>query len=65
MLGETGLRRRNDRARSLVDPWIFRQIQDYVATGGYAAPTEQDRWRLHAPLLRDADRRGGADMVGR
>jgi tRNA-dihydrouridine synthase B len=28
------------------NPWIFRQIADYVATGRYDEPTEADRYRL-------------------
>ncbi|MBI1354665.1 MAG: tRNA dihydrouridine synthase DusB [Acidobacteria bacterium] len=28
------------------NPWIFRQIQQYVATGRYDEPTEADRYRM-------------------
>ena len=28
------------------NPWIFRQIQQYLATGRYDEPTHQDRYRL-------------------
>jgi nifR3 family TIM-barrel protein len=28
------------------NPWIFRQIQQYVATGRYDEPTEEDRYRM-------------------
>jgi tRNA-dihydrouridine synthase B len=28
------------------NPWIFRQIADYIATGSYTEPTESDRHRL-------------------
>jgi tRNA-dihydrouridine synthase len=28
------------------NPWIFRQIAQYTATGRYTAPTEQDRYRM-------------------
>jgi tRNA-dihydrouridine synthase B len=28
------------------NPWIFRQIADYLATGRYDEPTEDDRYRL-------------------
>jgi tRNA-dihydrouridine synthase B len=28
------------------NPWIFRQIADYLATGTYTQPTEQDRYKL-------------------
>ena len=28
------------------NPWIFRQIAEYTATGSYTQPTEQDRYQL-------------------
>uniref|UniRef100_E6PYU3 Dihydrouridine synthase TIM-barrel protein nifR3 n=1 Tax=mine drainage metagenome TaxID=410659 RepID=E6PYU3_9ZZZZ len=28
------------------NPWIFRQIAEYTATGSYARPTEADRYRM-------------------
>ena len=28
------------------NPWIFRQIAEYTATGNYTLPTEQDRYRM-------------------
>ena len=28
------------------NPWIFRQIAEYTATGSYTRPTEQDRYHL-------------------
>jgi nifR3 family TIM-barrel protein len=28
------------------NPWIFRQIAEYTATGSYAKPTEMDRYRM-------------------
>jgi tRNA-dihydrouridine synthase B len=28
------------------NPWIFRQIAEYTATGRYTKPTEQDRYRM-------------------
>ena len=28
------------------NPWIFRQIAQYTATGAYEAPTERDRYRM-------------------
>jgi nifR3 family TIM-barrel protein len=28
------------------NPWIFRQIAEYTATGRYTQPTEQDRYRM-------------------
>jgi tRNA-dihydrouridine synthase B len=28
------------------NPWIFRQIEEYLATGAYRQPTQQDRYRM-------------------
>jgi tRNA-dihydrouridine synthase B len=28
------------------NPWIFRQIAEYTATGQYTRPTEEDRYRM-------------------
>ena len=38
------------------NPWIFRQIEQYLATGRYDQPTEQRPLRDDAHLLRHADR---------
>ena len=37
------------------NPWIFRQIEQYLATGSYDQPTEQRPLRHDARLLRHAD----------
>ena len=34
------------------NPWIFRQIADYMGTGRYDEPTEMDRYRLLAGYFR-------------
>ena len=34
------------------NPWIFRQIQEYVATGDYFQPTEQDRYQMMSTYYR-------------
>src|ERR1700731_1340175 len=34
------------------NPWIFRQIADYVATGRYDEPTETDRYRMLSGYFR-------------
>ncbi len=47
------------------NPWIFRQIAQYTATGAYDEPTEQDRYgmiRGYYAMLMD---RGEPDLVGR
>jgi tRNA-dihydrouridine synthase B len=40
------------------NPWIFRQIAEYTATGSYTRPTESDRYRLirtYFAMLLDED----------
>ena len=47
------------------NPWIFKQIQDYVATGKYSTPTEDDRYeimRRYYSMLRDHE---APDAVGK
>ena len=45
------------------NPWIFRQIQQYIATGEYDEPTEQDRYEMirdyYQLLLNRGDRISG------
>ena len=45
------------------NPWIFRQIQQYVATGEYEQPTEQDRYEMirdyYRMLMNRSDRISG------
>ena len=47
------------------NPWIFRQIEQYLATGDYDQPTDRDRHemmrRYYAMLLENGDK----DMVGK
>jgi len=47
------------------NPWIFRQIRQYVETGAYDEPTQQDRYemmrRYYAMLMERAER----DIVGK
>ncbi|MBI5086365.1 MAG: tRNA dihydrouridine synthase DusB [Acidobacteria bacterium] len=47
------------------NPWIFRQIQEYVATGSYYQPTEQDRWNLMHTYFAMLIEKGGLDVVGK
>jgi tRNA-dihydrouridine synthase B len=47
------------------NPWIFRQIEQYLATGRYDQPTHQDRYeimRTYYAMLMD---RGEDDIVGK
>lgn len=47
------------------NPWIFRQISEYLATGSYWVPSERDRYdimRAYYTMLRDKD---AMDTVGK
>ncbi|MBL8213463.1 MAG: tRNA dihydrouridine synthase DusB [Bryobacterales bacterium] len=47
------------------NPWIFRQISEYLATGSYWVPSERDRYdimRTYYTMLRDKD---AMDTVGK
>jgi nifR3 family TIM-barrel protein len=47
------------------NPWIFRQIADYLATGTYTEPTEQDRYQLLAGYFRALLDSGMPDAIGK
>lgn len=52
------------------NPWIFRQIESYLATGSYEQPSEQDRYaimRRYYAMLCEAMERGygSPDAVGK
>lgn len=47
------------------NPWIFRQIADYVATGRYDEPTEMDRYRLLSGYFRSLIEAEMPDAVGK
>jgi tRNA-dihydrouridine synthase B len=47
------------------NPWIFQQIRDFIATGHYSSPTEDQRYaimRRYYSMLREHD---SADAVGK
>jgi tRNA-dihydrouridine synthase B len=46
MIAETGCDAVMIGRAASSNPWIFRQIADYLATGTYTQPTEQDRYKL-------------------
>jgi nifR3 family TIM-barrel protein len=46
MIAETGCDAVMIGRAASSNPWIFRQIADYIATGQYTQPTEQDRYKL-------------------
>lgn len=47
------------------NPWIFRQIQDYLATGRYDEPTELDRYHLLSGYFRSLIAAEMPDAVGK
>jgi tRNA-dihydrouridine synthase len=47
------------------NPWIFRQIADYIATGHYDEPTEMDRYHLLSGYFRSLIEADMPDAVGK
>ncbi|HKS65601.1 MAG TPA: tRNA dihydrouridine synthase DusB [Candidatus Acidoferrales bacterium] len=47
------------------NPWIFRQISDYLATGRYDEPTESDRYHLLSRYFRSLMEAEMPDAVGK
>ena len=47
------------------DPWIFRQIEQYLATGRYEAPSARDRYEIMRSYYSMLIERGEADLVGK
>jgi tRNA-dihydrouridine synthase B len=47
------------------NPWIFRQIQQYLATGRYDEPTQQDRYAMMRQYYAMLVERGERDIVGK
>ncbi|HEX4075889.1 MAG TPA: tRNA-dihydrouridine synthase, partial [Candidatus Acidoferrales bacterium] len=47
------------------NPWIFRQIGDYLATGRYDEPSEADRYRLLSGYFRSLMDAEMPDAIGK
>jgi tRNA-dihydrouridine synthase B len=47
------------------NPWIFRQIADYVATGAYTEPTDLDRYKLLSEYFRSLIAANMPDAIGK
>jgi tRNA-dihydrouridine synthase B len=47
------------------NPWIFRQIQQYLETGRYDEPTQQDRYRMMRRYYAMLLERGERDAIGK
>jgi len=47
------------------NPWIFRQIKEYVESGIYFQPTEEDRYQLMRTYYRMLAEEGSPEVAGR
>ncbi len=47
------------------NPWIFRQIKEYLEKGRYFQPTERDRWEMMHAYFTMLIEKGGLDIVGK
>ena len=47
------------------NPWIFRQIADYIATGRYDEPTDMDRYQLLSGYFRSLIAAEMPDAIGK
>jgi nifR3 family TIM-barrel protein len=47
------------------NPWIFRQISEYLATGSYAQPSERDRYEIMRTYYSMLLERGEPDSIGK
>jgi tRNA-dihydrouridine synthase B len=65
MVSETGCDGVMIGRAASADPWIFRQIQQYLATGSYDHPTQSDRYRMMRQYYAMLMERGERDTVGK
>jgi tRNA-dihydrouridine synthase len=47
------------------NPWIFAQISEYLATGTYAVPTDDERYRMMKTYYLMLQSAGEKDMIGK
>ncbi len=47
------------------NPWIFRQIAEYLATGAYFHPSDEDRYRMMATYYRMLAERNEPNAIGK
>ena len=47
------------------NPWIFRQMQQYAATGRYEIPSDLDRYRLLSGYYREISANNQPDAIGK
>ncbi len=65
MIAETGCDAVMIGRAASSNPWIFRQIADYVATGRYDEPTEADRYQLLSGYFRSLVAAEMPDAIGK
>ncbi len=65
MIAETGCDAVMIGRAASSNPWIFRQIADYVATGAYQHPSEADRYRLLSGYFRSLLDAEMPDAIGK
>ncbi len=65
MVAETGCDAVMIGRTASANPWIFRQIAQYVATGAYDQPAESDRYEMIRGYYALLAARGAPDVVGK
>ncbi len=65
MVAETGCDAVMIGRAASANPWIFRQIEQYVASGAYDQPTEYDRYRMIRDYYAMLIEHGDPDIVGK
>jgi nifR3 family TIM-barrel protein len=65
MVAETGCDAIMIGRAASANPWIFRQIAQYLATGAYDQPAESDRYDMIRGYYRLLAERGAPDAVGK
>jgi nifR3 family TIM-barrel protein len=65
MVAETGCDAIMIGRAAATNPWIFRQIEQYAATGNYDVPTEDARYRLLSDYFRRLADSGMPDALGK
>ncbi|HEV2288444.1 MAG TPA: tRNA dihydrouridine synthase DusB [Candidatus Acidoferrales bacterium] len=65
MIAETGCDAVMIGRTAATNPWIFRQMQQYFATGQYDEPGEADRYRLLSGYFRSLIDAGMPDAIGK
>ena len=65
MIAETGCDAVMIGRTAATNPWIFRQMEQYFATGQYDEPNEADRYRLLSGYFRSLVDAGMPDAIGK